>query len=174
MVHGFVQQSHGRLEIDSAPGAGTSVRMFFPVADRATPCPQPEGGAARADAAQQCVLVVEDNDDVRQLAECMLELAGYRVLAAPSGESALTLLEQHPEVDLLFSDVIMPGGMNGLQLVDKVRELRPALPVLLTTGYMDDLQGKQHDRLDVLAKPYKHNDLLERVRLALQRKAPQP
>jgi DNA-binding NtrC family response regulator len=74
----------------------------------------------------------------------------------------------------LFSDVIMPGGMNGLQLVDKVRELRPALPVLLTTGYMDDLQGTQHDRLDVLAKPYKHNDLLERVRLALQRKAPQP
>jgi CheY-like chemotaxis protein len=174
MVHGFVQQSHGCLEIDSTPGAGTSVRMLFPVTDRATQCVHPDGSAARADASRQCVLVVEDNDDVRQLAECVLELAGYQVLAAPSGESALALLEQHPEVDLLFSDVIMPGGMNGLQLVDKVRELRPALPVLMTTGYMDDLQGTQHDRLDVLAKPYKHKDLLERVRLALQRRAPQP
>jgi CheY-like chemotaxis protein len=114
------------------------------------------------------VLVVEDNDDVRELAESVLGMAGYAVLAAASGEQALDLLRQGARVDLLFTDVIMPGGMNGLQLVDEVRRLRPRLPVLVTTGYMDELPGHgQGQRLNILAKPYKHGDLLERVEAAL-------
>jgi PAS domain S-box-containing protein len=168
MVHGFVQQSHGHLRIDSSPGEGTLVCMTFPAAG-----PAPEAGtqdhAARAAPARQCILLVEDNDDVRQLAASMLELAGYKVLAAPSGERALDLLAQQSDVDLLFSDVIMPGGMNGLQLVDKVRAQHPGLPVLLTSGYMDDMPGKAGEPLDVLPKPYHHEALLARVRQALQR-----
>jgi PAS domain S-box-containing protein len=175
MVHGFVQQSHGRLELESEPGKGTLVRMIFPVADRAIDEAQGEQAADAKDGERvghACILVVEDNDDVRELAERVLAASGYDVLAAPSGESALALLEDAWQVDLLFTDVIMPGGMNGLQLIERVRALRPDLPALVTTGYMDDLQsrGGRAAALDVLAKPYQQADLLERVRLALARK----
>jgi CheY-like chemotaxis protein len=181
MVHGFVQQSHGRLELDSRPGEGTTVRMIFPAADGGGDAggQGPERGAAPTDTedmadSKPSVLVVEDNDDVRELAESVLGMAGYAVLAAASGEQALALLREGARVDLLFTDVIMPGGMNGLQLVDEARRLRPRLPVLVTTGYMDELpsQGREHgQRLDILAKPYKHGDLLERIGAALKRNA---
>jgi len=207
MVHGFAQQSHGRLEIDSEPGKGTTVRMIFPIADNdMTPIPPqsvpqrmsqpyagqaPQDGDAPADgtaegtapqagadspaatparaAAGPAVLVVEDNDDVRELAESVLAMSGYTVLTAPSGEQALALLEQGARVDLLFTDVIMPGGMTGLELVDKVRQRQPELAVLVTTGYMDDLPERGRTTgLTILAKPYKHEDLLEQVRMALK------
>jgi nitrogen-specific signal transduction histidine kinase/CheY-like chemotaxis protein len=173
MVHGFVQQSHGRLEIESVPGRGTVVRMLFPAVERQQQRTPASEGHAQQNPAQQCILLVEDNDDVRELAESMLGLEGYAVLPAASGESALATLEQHPEVDLLFTDVIMPGGMNGLQLVERVRELRPGLPVLLATGYMDELpaKGKRTAGLEVLGKPYKQTDLLDKVGTALRRKA---
>jgi len=174
MVHGFVQQSRGKLDIESEPGKGTQVRMVFPVSA------QVQAGAEEGEAAQSpvrpqgsdChVLVVEDNDDVRELAESMLAMAGYRVLSAASGERALALLESGVHVDLLFTDVIMPGGMNGLQLVDKARQLRPGLAVLVTTGYMDELPGRgaRGEGLDVLAKPYHHQELLDRIKAALRR-----
>ncbi|KGF81818.1 histidine kinase [Massilia sp. JS1662] len=179
MVHGFVQQSRGRLEIDSKPDEGTTVRMIFPVSEDSQ---DGTGGDDANDAAppdtddmagsRPSVLVVEDNDDVRELAESVLGMAGYAVLAAASGELALDLLRQGARVDLLFTDVIMPGGMNGLQLVDEVRRLRPSLPVLVTTGYMDELPGRgQGQRLNILAKPYKHGDLLARVEAALGKEA---
>lgn len=176
MVHGFVQQSHGRLEIDSKPGEGTTVRMIFPVADNGQDAaggagPDQDTTTPEADAmagSRPSVLVVEDNDDVRELAESVLGMAGYTVLTAASGEKALDLLREGARVDLLFTDVIMPGGMSGLQLVDEARRLRPRLPVLVTTGYMDELPGRgQGQRLSILAKPYKHGDLLERVEAAL-------
>lgn len=176
MVHGFVQQSHGRLEIESKPGEGTKVTMIFPIADNATGHGNaavdgvqetPEAGTG-ADADKTCVLVVEDNDDVRELAEQVLEMEGYAVHSAASGEQAMELLRRDTRVDLLFTDVIMPGGMNGLDLVKQARELRPALPVLVTTGYMDELpQGGRSGGLTILAKPYRQDDLLERVNKAL-------
>ena len=170
MVHGFVQQSQGRLDIESEPGRGTRVRMVFPVAQGA----QHEDGGANAastaeDEGRKCrILVVEDNEDVRELAEAMLAAADYDVVSAPSGEEALALLERQ-SVDLLFTDVIMPGGMNGLQLIEKVHATRPGMPVLVTTGYMDELpaRGAQGQVLEVLAKPYDHQDLLDRVHAAL-------
>jgi CheY-like chemotaxis protein len=176
MVHGFVQQSHGRLEIESKPGEGTTVRMIFPIADRrAEPNPgaveqheAPPSELADMAGARPCVLVVEDNDDVRDLAESVLAMAGYAVQSAASGEQALELVDRGTQVDLLFTDVIMPGGMNGLELVEKLRRLRPKLPVLVTTGYMDELPARERGRgLDILAKPYRHEDLLERVKAAL-------
>ena len=170
MVHGFVQQSQGRLDIESEPGRGTRVRMVFPVVQGA----QHEDGGANAastaeDEGRKCrILVVEDNEDVRELAEAMLAAADYDVVSAPSGEEALALLERQ-SVDLVFTDVIMPGGMNGLQLIEKVHEARPGMPVLVTTGYMDELpaRGAQGQALEVLAKPYDHQDLLDRVHAAL-------
>jgi len=178
MVHGFVQQSHGRLEIESTPGEGTVVRMIFPIADNGaefdpastqTPAIIDNTSADKINA-KPCVLVVEDNDDVRELAESVLEMSGYAVQAAASGEQALALLEGGSRVDLVFTDVIMPGGMNGLELVDKVRQQHPSMPVLVTTGYMDQLPANEPSKgLDILAKPYKHEDLLERVKTALGR-----
>jgi PAS domain S-box-containing protein len=178
MVHGFVQQSHGRLEIDSHPGEGTKVTMIFPIADSAGGRADAAAGTGHAAAADQaaaarskpCVLVVEDNDDVRELAEQVLGMEGYALQSAGSGEQAMHLLRGGARVDLLFTDVIMPGGMNGLELVEQARALRPGLPVLVTTGYMDELPpGGRGGGLDILAKPYRQDDLLERVRKALER-----
>ncbi|TXF97909.1 response regulator [Massilia arenae] len=178
MVHGFVQQSHGKLDIESEPGRGTLVRMVFRVAEQAASDDASQakrrGGTPAEPQQRRCrILVVEDNDDVRELAESMLEMAGYEVLSAPSGERALGLLESGEQADLLFTDVIMPGGMNGLELIERVHAKRPGLPVLVTTGYMDELpgRGKPSGTLDVLSKPYQHQDLLERVGAALKRAA---
>jgi len=178
MVHGFVQQSHGKLDIESEPGRGTLVRMVFRVAEQAASddasLAKRRGGTRDEPQQRRCrILVVEDNDDVRELAESMLEMAGYEVLSAPSGERALGLLESGEQADLLFTDVIMPGGMNGLELIERVHARRPGLPVLVTTGYMDELpgRGKPSGTLDVLSKPYQHQDLLDRVGAALKRAA---
>jgi CheY-like chemotaxis protein len=175
MVHGFVQQSHGRLEIESHVGEGTTVRMIFPVADNDVDLGSALSGQHAAPAkpgdeagARPCVLVVEDKDDVRELAESVLAAAGYAVRSAASGEQALDLVNEGARVDMLFTDVIMPGGMNGLELVEKLRRERPGLPVLVTTGYMEELPQRERSRgLDILAKPYRHEDLLERVEAAL-------
>jgi PAS domain S-box-containing protein len=174
MVHGFVQQSHGRLDIESKPGRGTTVRMMFPVAENASDAASAGNGAAAGEqgdlpGSRPRVLVVEDNDDVRELAESVLGMAGYAVQSAASGEQALELLDECAPVDLLFTDVIMPGGMNGLQLIDRVRERLPQLPVLVTTGYMDELPSKKPGKgLPILAKPYRHDELLERVKAVLK------
>jgi PAS domain S-box-containing protein len=148
MVHGFVQQSRGWLELDSAPGQGTTVRMVFPVdgARDVAATEDDEPDAAAQECAKARILVVEDNEDVRELAETMLESAGYAVLSAPSGEQALDVLDEGAEVDLVFTDVMMPGGMNGLQLADQVRQRRPGTPILVTTGYMEELPAARgHD-----------------------------
>lgn len=179
MVHGFVQQSHGKLDIESAPGEGTQVRMVFRVAeqaanDAAAALAEGRDGAPGEAQQRRCrILVVEDNDDVRELAEAVLAMAGYDVVSAPSGERALGMLENGEHIDLLFTDVIMPGGMNGLELIERVHARRPGLPVLVTTGYMDELpgRGKPSGTLDVLSKPYQHQDLLDRVGAALKRPA---
>lgn len=174
MVHGFVQQSQGRLEIDSTPGEGTTVRMLFPAADSGIDLGAAHEDAGADDGSEEpvntkpCVLVVEDNDDVRELAESVLAMSGYGVLSAASGEQALHVLEGNARIDLLFTDVIMPGGMNGLELADQVRTSHPRLPILVTTGYMDELPGRGRD-LNILAKPYKHEELLTRVAAALGR-----
>ena len=180
MAHGFVQQSLGRLEIESEPGRGTTVRMLFPVkngaileqgnhaAENAEPHEDPRGVA-------ETILVVEDNDDVLAIArEHLLEL-GYRVATARSGDEALALLDR-PEnrgIDLLFSDVLMPGSMNGLVLAERVRERLPGVAVLLTTGYNEDLlaEGPRPAYADVLGKPYRRSELADRVRAALNTRA---
>lgn len=171
MVHGFVQQSRGRLEIDSEPGRGTTVRMIFPVEMQRPTLAEPQAPPGDVDGVQGAatILLVEDNEDVRLMTEQMLREQGYRVLCAASGEAALELLQRHARVDLLFTDVLMPGGMNGLVLAARVRERLPGLPVLLSTGYADELLGEGAARDPVLTKPYRRAELLEQVRAALRR-----
>ena len=182
MAHGFVQQSQGRLEIDSVPGQGTTIRMIFPIANASgleifnerreeRKLANEPAWNVKAILDRKTILVVDDSQDIRELAENYLRSLGYRVLAAQSGEDAMALLERYGEVDLLFTDIIMPGGMNGLQLVEKVRERQPDLPVLLATGYMEDLPGHSlSGPMTILSKPFQLAELRERVGTALSNK----
>lgn len=174
MVHGFVQQSLGRLEIESEPGQGTTMRMLFPVApaqESDTP-PPPQAAPSRplAHREGQTILLVEDSDDVRALASEQLTALGYRVVVAASGEEALAKLPGL-KIDLLFTDIVMPGGMSGLELVEKFSEFNPTTPVLMTTGYNEDLVADipRGTRLDVIGKPYRREELADRVYVALNR-----
>ncbi len=177
MVHGFVQQSHGRLEIESAPQQGTTIRMVFPQAAKsAMEIIGERSGSSGAKwtpeaiLGKRTVLVVDDSDEVRELAETHLRANGYRVIGAPSGEAALEMIERYGPIDLLFTDIIMPGGMNGLRLAELVRERQPEVPVLLATGYIDALPAGTGDALafPILTKPYRMNDLAERIRQGLK------
>ncbi len=180
MVHGFVQQSLGRLEIDSTPGEGTEIRMLFPVASTMTgaapaaPAPKQAPGQG-ATGGSETILLVEDSDDVRALAQEQIAALGYRVVLAASGEEALERLKTET-IDLLFTDIVMPGGMSGLELVEKFRETHPDTPVLMTTGYNEDLVADipRGSNLDVIGKPYRREQLADRIRAALERRTSGP
>jgi PAS domain S-box-containing protein len=169
MVHGFVEQSHGRLELESEVGKGTHVRMLFPagaIPQAAAPVPD-EGQAAvqePAAVAARRVLVVDDNADVREMSAAFLGSLGYDTIEAESGEAALVLLES-TTVDLVFSDVIMPGGMNGLQLIDAVRRTYPGVATLAATGYSENALERPASApdLQILPKPFKLDDLADMV-----------
>lgn len=175
MVSGFVQQSRGRLEIESPPGEGAVIRMLFPVAAAEDLDTQPAQSRARDETAPSTgahILVVEDSPEVLALARENLIEAGYRVTTAETGELGLAefrkALKADP-VDLLFTDLVMPGGMNGILLAQEVSALQPGLPVLMTTGYNEELVAEGPLRLgrDVLGKPYRKSELLDRIAQAL-------
>jgi nitrogen-specific signal transduction histidine kinase/CheY-like chemotaxis protein len=180
MVHGFVQQSMGRLELDSALGRGTTIRMLFPAASHGAqriPARDVEAASGQSggpSSQAQVILVVEDNEDILELAREYLEAQGYQVVGASDADAALSLLaDGDRKIDLLFTDLIMPGSMNGIALAEQVRRLRPDLPVLFTTGYNEDLvaDGDLAAGIDLIGKPYRRAELLDRVRSALNRPA---
>ncbi len=180
MASGFVQQSRGRLEIESQPGQGTTVRMLFPAASDAddhVALPAQERAQAplsQEDARAAHILLVEDSQEVLALSREILEEVGYRVTVAENGDDALRQFESLgvETFDLLFTDLVMPGSINGIVLAERVAKLAPDLPVLMTTGYNEDLviEGPERSGLDVLGKPYRRADLLDRVRQALNRR----
>jgi PAS domain S-box-containing protein len=151
-IHGFAAQAGGEAKIESAPGKGTTIRMFLP---RSLKPAQDEGAAEATVAAipkDMVVLIVEDSDQVREFGEHLLETLHCRVVAAGDGEEALRILERE-KVDLVFSDVKMPG-MSGVELAREVRERFPALPILLASGYSDEIVTGAAAEFDVLHKPY--------------------
>ncbi len=179
MVHGFVEQSRGKLEIESEPGEGTTIRLFFPIQpaeqlEVAPPALQPaEGASSRSlQGSGQTVLIVEDSDHVLALAREHLTDLGYRVLTAPDADAALKVIEaEGSAIDLLFTDIMMPGSMNGMDLAAELRRRSPDIPVLFTTGYNESLSSSEGvSDLDVLSKPYRRVELAERVAAAIARK----
>ncbi|MGF7211356.1 PAS domain S-box-containing protein [Skermanella aerolata] len=181
MVHGFVQQSMGKLEIDSELGSGTTVRMLFPagrlakektlerqVLPDARDVPKGDGPLP----ATKTVLAVEDSEDILMLAREYLTTLGYSVLTAGNADDALKLLSDDGiDIDLLFTDLIMPGSMNGMALAGEAQRIRPGLPVLFTTGYNEDLvtDGQRAAGMDLIGKPYRRTELADRINAALNR-----
>jgi CheY-like chemotaxis protein len=163
MVYGFVQQSHGHVEVDSAPNAGTRIRIFLPrAAQTATRALEPQATEISPFRAGQTVLVVEDDPAVRQVAVSTLQSLGFAVVEAASGDEAARLLNTNGQVHLVFSDVRMPGELNGIDLAQLIRREMPEIRVLLTTGYVD-ADGMLGD-VDLLYKPYRAADLAEKIR----------
>ena len=171
MVYGFARQSGGQVGISSEPGRGTTVQLDLPRASTplATLAHEP---AAAVQGGHETILVVEDDELVRLLASAELQALGYRVVEAPDGVQALRLVEQGQPFDLLFTDVIMPGGLSGPDLADATRRLRPGLPVLFTSGFTEDAfnqPGRPDAGLPLLPKPYRRAELARAVRAALER-----
>ncbi|WP_416667146.1 hybrid sensor histidine kinase/response regulator [Egbenema bharatensis] len=169
MVYGFVKQSGGHIKLYSELGDGTTVKLYLPRVLQAESSPVLDDmtGILRG---SETILVVEDNDLVRSYVETQLRSLGYRVIAVQTGDAAFQVIHQDPTIDLLFTDVMMPGGMNGKQLADRVRKLRPELKVLYTSGYTENAivhQGRLDPGVLLLSKPYRLRDLARMVRQAL-------
>lgn len=170
MVFGFVKQSGGHIRLDSAPGEGTSVRIYLPRTSLL-----PKGQAADAHVALagrgERILVVEDDDLVRSQVEAQLHTLGYRAVSAANGPAALAILHSGQEFDLLFTDVVMSGGMSGRDLADHVAKSHPRLPVLFTSGYAENVimhQGRLEPGVQMLQKPYRRVELAAKIRAVLE------
>jgi nitrogen-specific signal transduction histidine kinase/CheY-like chemotaxis protein len=171
-VYGFARSAGGGVAIESAPGAGTTVTLFFPrSADAAVEERQPGPAtlALRAATHGETVLLVEDDEQVLGMAVDSLEELHYKVVVARNAQEALAHLREATRIDVMFSDVVMPGGMNGAQLAASARALRPSLKILLTSGYVGE-QGVGQEiasDLPVLNKPYRRDELARTLRLVL-------
>src|SRR4029078_6676183 len=140
MVYGFVKQSNGHVSIYSEPGLGTTVRLYLPAA-RSGETPKGAPAVVPRDEAphgRETVLLAEDDAFVRAYAVSCLDSLGYRVIAAVDGQEALTRLNQGETPDLLFTDIVMPGGISGWELVERAQRMRPGLKVLLASGSQAD------------------------------------
>jgi PAS domain S-box-containing protein len=164
MVYGFLKQSRGAVTIVSQPGAGAEVVLWLPRQWTAVPERKPVTPQFNAGNGER-ILVAEDDDLVRDYVCQQLQSLGYRVVAASSAAGALAILKADREFDLLFSDILMAGGINGLQLADAAMALRPGLRLLLTSGYADALAEAAHARFgdNFLPKPYKRDMLASKL-----------
>jgi signal transduction histidine kinase/CheY-like chemotaxis protein len=174
-VYGFVKQSGGHVKIYSEVGQGTTVKIYLPrLLGRFTEDePDAEGTNVGAEESE-AILVVEDNADVRAYLAEVLRSLNYRVTAVPNTQAALDVLQQNRRIDLLLTDIVMPGG-NGRELAQQAAILRPDIQVLFMTGYSRNAvvhQGRLDDGVDLLQKPVSQAQLATRVRMALDRKRP--
>ncbi|MCQ4233912.1 PAS domain-containing protein [Pseudomonas stutzeri] len=177
MIYGFARQAGGHLQITSEPDAGTEVCLYLPTHAEAVPCaPAPSAAAAVLRAQQgECVLVVEDDPAVRLLVLDVLDMLGYQALEAAEGTAAVAILESEQRIDLLVTDVGLPG-MNGRQLADIARQQRPQLPVLFMTGYAERAasSGFLDSGMDMISKPFTIDQLVQQISAILAETDRQP
>jgi len=171
MVFGFIQRSKGHIDVASEAGVGTTFRLYLPQATgnehtSEITNEQPEalpGG-------RETLLIVDDEEALLELAEETLRSLGYRVLTIGNGKQALEILADDPAIDLLFSDVVMPGGINGYELAERAAAERPEIKILLTSGYTEKVVARDsqaHFSANLLSKPYRQAELAKRVRKIL-------
>ncbi|MBA4163780.1 MAG: hybrid sensor histidine kinase/response regulator [Erythrobacter sp.] len=176
MVFGFVKQSGGHIRIYSEPGVGTSIKLYFP-ACREKELPQNLKVEWDIPTGTENILVVEDDEQVLAYIEAQLSSLGYHVSTAMSGPEALVVLEEQGNSDLLLTDVIMPGGMNGRQLADRAREKYPSLKILYSSGYSSNVllgNGRLDSDMELLSKPYSRKALAAKVRAVLDKDVGKP
>jgi len=169
MVYGFVKQSNGHVKIYSEEGHGTTVKLYLPQAEGVA-VPATEAVIVAGDHGDESILIVEDDALVREYVVAQISRFGYHTLAASNATEGLAIINGPERIDLLFTDVIIPGGMNGRQLATEAVKQRPGLKVLYTSGYTENAIV-HHGRLDagvlLLAKPYVSSDLARMIRVAL-------
>jgi CheY-like chemotaxis protein len=173
MVHGFVKQSGGHVRIYSEEGHGTTVKIYLPRLTgaeevAAVPAGKPSDVSVMPRARpNEVILVVEDSDGVRVYAKEILEDLGYWVHEAADADQAMRAVAKKPRIDLLFTDVVLPGSASGRELADQIKQLYPHLPVLFTTGYTRNAivhQGRLDPGVHLLNKPYTQQDLARKIR----------
>jgi signal transduction histidine kinase/DNA-binding response OmpR family regulator len=162
-VYGFLQQSGGEVRVQSRVGQGTTFQLYLPITDRPMPASTVNTSAKVVVGGSEELLVVEDDEQVRALTVEMLKGLGYGVVVAPNAKAALVLLKSKRQFGAMMTDVVMPGGMSGIQLAKTARKLRPDLPILLTSGYAGG-QGAADDEFAFLSKPYEFGVLASRLR----------
>jgi PAS domain S-box-containing protein len=170
MVEGFARQSGGFMTIESAPGEGTMVKVVLPRAPEVSESSAPDKEAKQSKARGETILVVEDDPDVRALAVSILRRLDYRVFEAQDGQAALEILQKPQPIDLILSDVVLPGGLSGPELVTRGKGWQPGIKALFMSGYATDVLGdrdQQNAAGDLLKKPFRRAELTERVRSAL-------
>lgn len=172
MIYGFARQSGGHASIYSEVGKGTTINIYLP---RHEGTADKRAGLASSEPAfpgnGESILAVEDDDRVRRLTIARLTQLGYKVLEAANGAEALEVLQRGEQVDLMFTDLVMPGGMSGYELAEAVRAKYPHMRILLTSGYAEELANGEKlsaEQLKVLRKPYRQADLAESIHKALR------
>jgi CheY-like chemotaxis protein len=174
MAYGFVKQSHGHIRIYSEVGAGTTIKIYLPR------CHEPEAELfestnERAVGGIETILVVEDDAAVQATTVDILSSLGYQVLKANDGQSALTILQSGIPVDLLFTDVVMPGPVRSPELARKAKQLLPQIEVLYTSGYTQNAivhDGRLDPGVELISKPYRREDLARKIRAMFARRQP--
>ncbi len=174
LVYGFIKQSGGHIEVDSTPGAGTSIRLYLPVDSSGEAAERPTSARPGFTGGNETILVVEDDDDVRSVAAAFLRRLGYRVLQSGDATRALECIDTDQPIDLLFTDVVIRGELDGPALAREARRRRPGLRVIYTSGYprgvidTPDAPGRGIDA-PLLAKPYRIDQLASILRRVLDR-----
>jgi CheY-like chemotaxis protein len=173
-VYGFIKQSGGHAKIYSEPGQGTTIKLYLPrlAQQEDVAAATALAGALPQGQSDRLILIVEDDEDVRAHAVAMLKELGYAVLEAADGTEALGVLDAHPDVRLLFTDVGLPGGLNGRQLADEARRRRPELDVLFTTGYARNAivhHGRLDPGVELITKPFTFAALANKVHAIFER-----
>jgi len=153
-VYGFARQAGGQANIASEVGRGTEITIFLPRSQEALSQEEDDPVLDPDWQGEGTILLVEDNNEIAEVSKANLEELGYRVIHAPNAMAAMEVVESDRSLDLVFSDIVMPGTMSGLDLARRLRQLRPGLPIILTTGYSSALQSAAPDGFTLLTKPY--------------------
>ncbi len=172
MVYGFVKQSGGYVTIYSEEGIGTTVKLYMPRFEGVGEENEQPETVATPEANGETILVVEDDPDVRTMTVALLKDIGYEIIEASDAESALKMLATSSRINMLFTDVVLPGDMNGPKLAAEIRRLRPGIAVLYTSGYTENAivhQGQVDEGTDLLNKPFSRSDLARKIRTVLDK-----
>jgi signal transduction histidine kinase len=170
MVYGFVRQSGGYIAVESAPGAGTTIALYLPASTREPDVEQESVETQAAPTGNERILLVDDNEELLKVTSAMLTTFEYRVSCAHNGAEALQALQSDQPFELLFSDIVMPNGLNGIELAREAKRLRKGIKILLTSGYAEEIlqRHKAVGEFSIIDKPFSLADLARRVRSILR------